>query len=110
MEYTLKEWKEEGKKRFGSNLEDWAFICPACGKISTGKEFKEAGASPDDIYINCIGRFTGKGSPVKNSKEGCNWAAYGLFGTLGKGDVVITPQGNKVEVFSFAEVEACNEA
>ncbi|WP_444811862.1 hypothetical protein ACQ0P7_04925, partial [Streptococcus canis] len=30
-----------------------------------------------------------------------NWAAYGLFGTMGKGRVVILPNEDKVEVFDF---------
>ena len=33
---------------------------------------------------------------------GCDWAAYGLFGTLGKGRSVTTEDGNVVEVFDFA--------
>lgn len=67
------------------------------------KKEENAGADPDDIYTNCIGRFTGKGSPQKNSKDGCNWAAYGLLGTLGKGDIVKLPDGKEVEVFKMAE-------
>lgn len=105
MKYTLKEWRAEGVKRFGKNIEDWKFICPACGKISSGKEFKNAGANSDDMYSACIGRFTGKGSPQKNSEDGCNWAAYGLLGTLGKGDIVKLPDGKEIEVFKMAEVE-----
>lgn len=102
MKYTLQEWKDEQKKRFKDNLLDVAFVCPACGKVSTLREFKEAGATPDDSYQNCIGRFTGKGSPNQSDGTGCNWAAYGLFGCLGKGDVVVTPDGNEVEVFQLA--------
>ena len=30
-------------------------------------------------------------------------AAYGLFGTLSKGDIVITENGNRIEVFPMAE-------
>lgn len=107
MKYTLKEWKEELRKRFGDKFEDYKFICPACGKVSSGKEFKLAGAEPDDIYCNCIGRFTGKGAANKNSKDGCDWAAYGLFGTLGKGDVVVTEEDKEVQVFKIAEKKEC---
>lgn len=57
-----------------------------------------------ECYSN-IGRFTGKGIPQKNSKDGCNWAAYGLLGTLGKGDIVKLPDGKEVEVFKMAEAE-----
>ena len=102
-EYTHQQWMDELKSRFGENIMDWAFKCPACGKVSTGKEFKDAGAAPDDMYQTCIGRHTGKGSPAKDSKDGCNWAAYGLFGTLNKGNIVITENGNRIEVFPMAE-------
>ena len=102
-EYTHQQWMDELKSRFGENIMDWAFKCPACGKVYTGKEFKDAGAAPDDMYQTCIGRHTGKGSPTKDSKDGCNWASYGLFGTLGKGNIVITENGNRIEVFPMAE-------
>lgn len=103
MEYTHKEWLAELEKRFGRNPMRWAFTCPACGKTSTLQEFKDAGATPDDAYQTCIGRHTGKGSPTKDSRGGCNWAAYGLLGTLDGGDVIVTDAGKRVSVFSMAE-------
>jgi hypothetical protein len=106
-EYTHQQWLDELKSRFGENIIDWAFKCPACGKVSTGKEFKDAGAAPDDMYQTCIGRFNGKGKPYLDGKgpykDGCDWAAYGLFGTLNKGDIVIAKNGNRIEVFPMAE-------
>jgi hypothetical protein len=98
MEYTLEQWKEEGKRRFGADIENWKFVCPKCGRVSTGKEFKDAGAEPSDMYQTCIGRHKGKLAP-----GGCDWAAFGLFGTLGKGDVVVLPDGKEKDVFAFAE-------
>lgn len=103
MKYTHPEWLTELKNRFGEDMMKWAFKCPACGKVSTMQEFKDAGAEPNDSYQTCIGRFTGKGSPTKDSKEGCNWAAFGLFGTLSGGDVIITEAGKEVPVFSMAD-------
>lgn len=103
MKYTHKEWIAELEKRFGKDPMKWAFKCPACGKVSTMQEFKDAGATPNDAYQTCIGRHTGKGSPTKDSKEGCNWAAFGLFGTLNGGDVVVTEAGKEIQVFSMAE-------
>ncbi|WP_202946813.1 VVA0879 family protein, partial [Rhodanobacter spathiphylli] len=50
----------------------------------------------------CVGRYTGKGSPRKGDSSGCDWAAYGLFGTLGKGRIVLN-EGKESEVFDFAE-------
>lgn len=38
-EYTHQQWLDELKSRFGENIMDWAFKCPACSKVSTIKEF-----------------------------------------------------------------------
>jgi hypothetical protein len=110
--YTLEEWQAEGKRRFGGNFEDWKFICPACGRINTGREFKEAGAGPNAMYSTCIGRHNGKGvSGAKHKKgtpapeHGCDWAAFGLFGTLNGGDIVVNDNDKETAVFSFAEME-----
>ena len=102
VDYTYQEWLAEVKKRFGDDPNNWAFACPACGKVSTIKEFKNAGADPNDAYQACIGRYTGKGAPVKDSKEGCNWVAFGVLGTLDGGDMVTTSDGKRVRVFSMA--------
>ncbi|WP_018306304.1 VVA0879 family protein [Desulfitobacterium hafniense] len=99
MEYTHKEWLAELESRFGKDNTKWAFVCPACGHVATGQNFKDAGAGPQDMYQTCIGRHTGKGTPTAESKNGCNWAAFGLLGTLGKGDVVVTDDGTKIPVF-----------
>ena len=106
MKYTLIEWREEGNRRFGDDIEDWKFVCPACGRVNTGQEFKDLGATPDDSYTTCIGRHNGKGvTPNKSDpKYGCDWAAFGLFGTMGKGDIVVTDDGKETHIFAFAEV------
>lgn len=98
IKQTLKEWREEATKRFGKDANNWAFKCPHCGRINTVKEFTEAGADGSSSpYQECIGRYK-KG-------YGCDWAAYGLFGNLGKGRVVVTPEGKEIEVFDFADKE-----
>ncbi len=63
--------------------------------MNVGREFKEAGARTDNMTQCCIGRFA--------ADKGCDWAAFGLFGTMGRGDVVIFPDGKKAEVFRMAE-------
>lgn len=70
-EYTTQEWREEGKRRFGENFTDWKFRCPHCENVACGQEFKDAGATPNDMFCNCIGRYV--------DGKGCDWAAYGLF-------------------------------
>lgn len=110
IKQTLEEWRAEMKKRFASK-EDTSFTCPACGRVSTIKDFVDAGGKDEDAPQACIGRTNGKGS--KNGKDegfGCNWAAYGLLGTLGKGRTVVFPDGHEAEVFDFAPVEVLTNA
>ena len=100
-EYTLKEWLSEGEKRFGEDKLKWKFKCPMCGHIASIEDFKNEGSTnPNDAYLNCIGRFTGKGSPKKGDSSGCNRAAYGLFG-IPKGGIKVNGQ----HIFDFAEVD-----
>ncbi|MEV2908606.1 VVA0879 family protein [Paenibacillus larvae] len=94
---SLNEWQAEAKRHFGEKGLDWKFVCPKCGNIQSGQDFINLGISalsPQDVYQECVGRHT--------DKAGCNWAAYGLLGTLGQGRIVVTPEGNEVEVFDFA--------
>jgi len=115
MKYTLEEWRAEGYRRFGDDVEGWKHVCPKCGRVNTVREFKEAGATPDDSYSTCIGRYNGKGlDGFKCNEEmmpenGCNWAAFGLFGTLGRGDIVINDEGKEIQVFKFAEPETTKD-
>jgi len=102
IKQTLKEWLNEGKERFGDDFTNWKFTCPACGHVNTGKEFKQLGIDLNSMYKECVGRYTGKGSPRKGDSSGCDWAAHGLFGTLGKGRIVLN-EGKESEVFDFAE-------
>lgn len=104
--FTQKEWMEEGKKRFGEDIMKWKFKCPMCGHVASIQEFKDAGAEdPNCAYTECLGRYTGKGSPQKGDSSGCNWAAYGLFGIPNdKGIVVISEEsGYGVEVYPYAD-------
>lgn len=102
---TRDEWFALGKKLYGDNVEDWRVRCPMCSHIATVKDFKEAGADgPDSAFVECLGRYTGKSSPVKGDSSGCNWAAYGLFGIPNdKAYIVMFPDGDKSEVFPFAD-------
>jgi hypothetical protein len=98
IKQTLEEWREEAKSRFGERGRDWKFVCPSCSNIQSGQDFIDIGMtdeqSKNKAYQSCIGRET--------KEKGCNWAAYGFLGTLGKGRSVITPEGDEVEVFDFA--------
>lgn len=101
VKQPLEEWRKEAVERFGEKGRDWKFVCPRCGNVQSGKDFIDRGmtveqANDISVYQQCIGRhFEG---------IGCDWAAYGLFGTMGRGRYVITPEGKEVEVFDFAPV------
>lgn len=97
--YTKQEWFAEGERRFGKDFMKWKFKCPMCGHVATVEQFKALGAkNPDCAYVECIGRYTGQGSPSKANGHGCDWAAYGLFG-IPKGGVMV----DELHIFDFAD-------
>lgn len=100
---SVSEWRQDAEKLFGKDYNNWKFRCPACGKVFSIKDLIDVGGNLNDAYQTCIGRYTGKGAPAKDSKDGCNWAAFGFLGTLGKGRIVINDNNEEVEVFDFAE-------
>lgn len=103
---TQKEWLEEGRQKFGEDFAKWKFVCPMCGHVAGIQDFLDLGADANDAFQECIGRHLGKGSPEKGDSSGCNWAAYGLFGTGGKGRIVISEETEKeIEVFQFAAAD-----
>ena len=84
----------------------WRFRCRVCGHVASVQDFKDAGAkSPSCAYQECLGRYTGKGTPKKGDSSGCNWAAYGLFGIPAEHDIVIVAPGDQVDVYPFADGE-----
>lgn len=102
----VSEWLAEGKRRFGAAVTKWRFVCPMCGKEYSVREFIDAGGEggPNGAYQECIGRYNGAGAPgaADGNPNGCNWVAYGLLGTCGKGRLILAPDGTVVEVFRFA--------
>lgn len=101
----IEEWRTEAVNRFGKDPKKWAFICPACGHVATPADFLALNKDPNNAATECIGRANGKGQtpdPSKPAPDGCNWCAYGLFGTMGKGRRVLTESGDTMEVFDFA--------
>lgn len=104
---SLDDWKAEGERRFGKNVLEWRFKCPMCGHVAAVEDFRKAGAdSPgNSAYQECLGRYTGKGSPKEGDSSGCNWAAYGLFGIPKGGVYVFTGLEEGAHIFDFAEEE-----
>ncbi len=111
VNYTLDEWLAEGRRRFGPNFTDWRFICPICGNVASGQEFKDAGAPPNRMYQECIGRY--RPNPVRGLGVGeertggpCDYAGYGLIQVS---PITVThPDGKRAMAFDFGP-EAARE-
>lgn len=102
---SLEEWRAEGERRFGPDVKRWRFKCPMCGHVAAVQDFIDAGAEDpaNRAYEECLGRYTGKGSPKEGDSSGCNWAAYGLFGIPKGGVYVFTGPEEGAHIFEFAE-------
>ncbi len=97
-------WLMDAQVLFGPDPKKWRFRCPMCGKTWSIAEFTAAGGDVNGAYVECIGRHQGAGAPGSpdGNPNGCNWAAYGLFGIPNdKGTLVQADDGTVVEVFPF---------
>lgn len=107
--YELEEWLAELTDRFGDDRRNWAFQCPACGKVSTMQDFIDVGGYGADASQKCIGRVTGKGEKFLYAPDdttfpnGCDWVVNGFLGDLGKGDIVTLEDGQDINVFRMAD-------
>lgn len=116
---TQAELVDEARARFGDDPLDWAFQCPSCGDIATGRDFSDALAerprtdrdgratiASDLLGQECIGRTLGAlaGPATRDgkgqAKRGCDWCAYGLFS--GPWEIEL-PDGRSVSAFPLAE-------
>ena len=114
---TQDEMVRELTRRFGPSPNNWAFVCPMCGDVATGADWKSAlvdrgikekdgtpANASDYLGQECIGRVLGalSGSVEdgqKYSGRGCDWCAYGLF----RGPwFIVLPDGREVGSFPTA--------
>lgn len=81
--------------RFGPDPMNWAFVCPSCGDIANGGDFRQALAdnpttrrdgtpstASDFLGQQCIGRLLGALREKRQDDwkgRGCDWVAFGLF-------------------------------
>lgn len=98
---THEEWLNEAITRFGKDPQDWRFECPFCGNVSSPRDWMDNGESSENAHrasVECIGRLIGargglregsKRKPDGSPEQPCDWAAWGLFGNLGKGPIVV---------------------
>lgn len=105
LRLTLAEWMAEGERRFGKDMMDWQFVCPSCGNLAKPEEFRRfeaAGATPNSVTCECIGRYTGaKGAFDASKHKPCNYAGYGLFALSPVR--VIQSDGHETHAFGFAD-------
>lgn len=115
---TLDDWLKEGDAIFGTNLDDWKFVCPMCGNIQSVADFRklhEQGhkVEPSSSYFNCIGRYIGGRSAFfDDGKKGppCDYTMGGLFCVA---NTYVVTEGKEHPVFEFyreASVEQENKS
>lgn len=99
------EWVAEGTSRFGTDDPlEWLFVCPVCGHVAKGKDWKDVGAPPGAVAFSCVGRWLKacRDAFSESSEPGpCNYAGGGLF-QLNPVSVVM-PDGQVHQAFEFAE-------
>ena len=102
---SLDDWRADGERRFGQDVKKWRFKCPMCGHVAAVQDFADAGSKDpaNSAYEECLGRYTGKGSPKEGDSSGCNWAAYGFFVIPKGGAYVFTGPEQGAHIFEFAE-------
>lgn len=84
---TIEEFHAELRAQGVASHEDFAFRCPMCRTIQSGRDLIRAGAGKDfdavERYVafSCVGRWTGAGEWKKGEApgRGCNWTLGGLF-------------------------------
>lgn len=102
----LAEWQAEMERRGAIECK---FRCPLCGNEASPKDWKEADGDPQRAARECIGRLVGAKGRLGSDPpvpQPCDWAAFGLFGTLNEGTKVELEDGKVLMVFDFAEAAA----
>ena len=105
--FTLREWRAEGERRFGSDPNNWKFRCPSCGNVQTIRDFEglDLGQTKaeDVVYFSCIGRWNGSGDvEMCSGKSPCNYTIGGLF-VLSETQIELDEK--TMAVFDFADVD-----
>lgn len=112
------EWLVMALDRFGKDPMEWRFVCPFCGNVASPRDFEQAGVAATDAHrasVECIGRVVGARGGMRAGAETlpdgkpaqpCDWVAWGLFGNLGKGPIVVRVvdgEEHETQAFAFAE-------
>lgn len=102
-EISWEDWVKEGEQKFGPDKMKWKFVCPMCGHVATGDEYKAAGAPPGSIGFACIGRWleTKRDAFKESGKGPCNYTGGGLFAL--NPVTIIVSDDEKHTYFEFGE-------
>jgi hypothetical protein len=78
---TLEQYQADAIERFGPDMMNWKFVCPACGHVASVADYKAAGAPEGTVGFSCVGRWSGaKRGAFEDGKPGpCDYAGGGLF-------------------------------
>lgn len=106
MAHTIpvQEWRKEAAARYGEDSLAWKFRCPCCGTVASVQDYKDAGGNPGAVAFNCIGRVKGaqrEAFEAEKKAGPCNYTGGGLFRL--NPIIVIAEDGEKMEVFDFAD-------
>lgn len=98
---TKDQWQAEGKARFGTDTNDWKFVCPSCGHVASIQDWIDAGAPEGAVAFSCVGRYQGSAKQIFDKSGGpCNYAGGGLFLL---NPVTVLDNGKAHSIFEFAE-------
>jgi hypothetical protein len=97
-------WRAEARRLFGPDPAAWRFTCPSCGHEAACGDFASLGADPARAAQECIGRVHLEQGRAALGPP-CDWAAFGLLGTLGRGVQIEDGHGEPTDVFAFAGQE-----
>ena len=99
---THAEWIAEGKRRFGAEMMDWKFVCPACKHVAAVADWKKAGAKEGEVAFSCVGRHIegSRDAFMQKGKGPCTYAGGGLFKL--NPVTVVRDDGTELHVFDFA--------
>ncbi len=99
---SLDAWHAEGRRRFGDDKMQWAFLCPSCGHRWIVSDWKDAGATEGEVAFSCVGRHLEGSGDLGSAPGPCNYAGGGLFKL---NPVSITIDGTDHYAFAFAAPE-----
>lgn len=96
-------WKAWAILKFGTDARYWAFQCPACGWVSTARNFEDVSADPACVSVDCIGLYLpGSQDPFSGDMHKNAPCIYSVHGPVNLGDYIVNDGGRIIPVIPFA--------